>query len=347
MPGLRRSTLADVARRAGVSRTTASYILNGRSAQMRISPATAQRVQQAMRELDYRPNWSARTLRRSRTQTIGFLSDFVAGGGFAGELLNGASAAARACDHLLVIGETLGHADTERLLVEEMTDRQVDGIIYATLAAREVAVPEGLQRGGRLVLLNCTDPTYRGPCILADDECGGRQAATYLLGHTSSGPLHVVGDELDPRATAGPERLRGLLEVLAEAGRELSGQLSCAWDVLAARNVVDRWLARGTRPGTLVCMNDRIAMGTYQALAAHGLEVGMDVSVISFDGSELASWLRPSLTSLALPLRDMGERAVQVLMDPHGRGAGVVRLPLVLREGASVAPGDSARRSGR
>lgn len=349
MPGLRRSTLADVARRAGVSRTTASYILNGRTAQMRISPATEQRVQQAMRELDYRPNWSARTLRRSRTQTIGFLSDCVAGGGFGGELLNGASAAARACDHLLVIGETLGHPDTERLLVEDMIDRQVDGIVYATVAAREVALPDRLRQGGRVVTLNCVDPASPGPSVLPDDRGAGRQAAAYVLAHAPAGPIHVVGDDRDAQATAGAQRLRGLVETLQAAGRVLDGQLSCTWDVLSARNVLEDRLAGGMRPGTLVCMNDRIAMGAYQALANHGLQVGTDVSVLSFDGSEVATWLRPALTSLALPLRDMGERSVEILMSPQWRSAGTVRLPLVLREGASVARGPvgAPRRRGR
>src|SRR3954452_25595842 len=76
MPRLKKATLTDVARRAGVSVTTASYILNGRTAQMRISAATERRVQAAMHDLDYRPNWSARTLRGSSTQTIGVISDF-------------------------------------------------------------------------------------------------------------------------------------------------------------------------------------------------------------------------------------------------------------------------------
>ena len=85
-----------------------------------------------MDELDYRPNWSARTLRGSSTQTIGVISDFVASGDFASRLLSGASAAARRFDHVIVIGETLGNPEVERLLVEEMLDRQVDGILYAT-----------------------------------------------------------------------------------------------------------------------------------------------------------------------------------------------------------------------
>src|ERR1700712_2763670 len=126
----KKPTLTDVARSAGVSVTTASYILNGRTAEMRISPETERRVQAAIHDLDYRPNWNARTLRRASTQTIGVISDFVASGAFSSQLLTGASAAAREADHLLVIGESMGDRGAERLLIQDMVDRQVDGIIY-------------------------------------------------------------------------------------------------------------------------------------------------------------------------------------------------------------------------
>ena len=177
---VKKATLTDVARRAGVSVTTASYILNGRSSQMRISAETARRVKAAMQDLDYRPNWSARTLRRSSTQTIGLISDFVASGAFSSQLLTGASAAARQCDHLLVIGETMGDRAAEELLIEEMVERQVDGIIYATLAASIVQVPEKL-RHVRAVLLNCLDPERDLPAVLPDDLMGGRLAVEHLL----------------------------------------------------------------------------------------------------------------------------------------------------------------------
>ena len=129
-------TLSDVAARAGVSTTTASYILNGRTLEMRISSDTEQRVRRAATELAYRPNRSARNLRTASTATIGMISDFIAGGHVASHLLTGASAAAREPDHLVVIGESDGQPDVEARLIEEMLDRQVDGIIYATLAAR-------------------------------------------------------------------------------------------------------------------------------------------------------------------------------------------------------------------
>jgi LacI family transcriptional regulator len=331
----KKATLTDVAQRAGVSVTTASYILNGRSSQMRISAATERRVQAAMHELDYRPNWSARTLRGSSTQTIGVISDFVASGGFASQLLSGANAAARRFDHVIVIGETLGNPEVEGLLVEEMLDRQVDGILYATVAASRVDLPESL-KVGKTVLLNCVDPGLDLPVVVPDDVMGGRMAAEHLLAAGVANAVFVVGEDPTPEATAGIERLEGIMRALSGAGASLAGVVPCLWDVEPAFEAVNAWLATGPKPSALICLNDRVAMGTYQALAEHNLRVPHDVAVISFDGSDLAKWLRPRLTSLALPFTEMGMRAVEVLMDPGWRTVGITRLNPVLQPGASV-----------
>lgn len=331
----KKPTLTDVARQAGVSVTTASYILNGRTAEMRIALETESRVQAAIRDLDYRPNWNARRLRRSSTQTIGVISDFVASGAFSSQLLTGASAAAREADHLLVIGESMGNQAAERLLIEDMVDRQVDGIIYATLAASSVRVPEAL-RGVRSVLLNCIDPDQDLPAVLPDDEAGGRMAVDHLVSAGVTGEIYVVGDDPSPEVTAGRDRLRGISAALTKADWPLAGVVRCPWAVAPAHDAVASWLSTGARPGALICLNDRIAMGVYQALSEHDLRVADDVSVISFDGSELASWLRPCLTTLALPFNEMGTRAVQILMELGGQTKGVSLLPLEVELGASV-----------
>ena len=327
--------MTDVAQRAGVSVTTASYILNGRSTQMRISTATERRVQDAMNDLDYRPNWSARTLRGSSTQTIGVISDFVASGDFSSRLLSGANSAARRFDHVTVIGETLGNPEVERLLVEKMLDRQVDGVLYATVAASRVVLPEQLRKG-RTVLLNCLDPRVDLPVVMPDDRAGGRMAAEHLLAAGVAETVFVVGEDPTPEATAGRERMQGITAALKGAGARVAGVVPCTWDVGSAFASVDAWLSTQARPTALICMNDRVAMGTYQALAEHGLSVPEDVSVISFDGSDLAGWLRPRLATLALPFAEMGARAVEILMDSSWRRAGVTRLSPVLQPGASV-----------
>ncbi len=271
MQSTKRVTLLDVAVRAGVSTTTASYILNDRSAQMRISPDTERRVREAVADLGYRPNRSARTLRTANTATIGLVSDFLAGGHYASQMLLGASAAAREVDHLLMIGETDGDLDVEALYIEELLDRQVDGIIYATRTASRIRVPESL-RPRRTVLLNCFDPTADLPAVLPDEVAGGRLAARLLVDHGIGDGVYVVGEDPTPHAIAGPERLTGIHEALGDAGQVLAGVVECEWSVQGAFAAVSRWLAAGAEPRGLICLNDRVTMGAYQALAERGLD---------------------------------------------------------------------------
>lgn len=334
-----RATLADVARQAGVSTTTASYILNGRSAQMRIATGTVDRVRAAAETLGYRPDPSARSLRTRSTRSVGVISDLVAGGSFASQMLVGAGAAARALDHVLVIGESQGDRALEALLLEEMIDRRVDGIVYSTLVTSRIVAPAALHHLPA-VLLNCVDPTTDLPAVLPDEHEGGRSAVRELLAGARVERVWVVGEDPNPLALAGPERVAGIEAALAEAGLSLQGIVSCDWDVRRAYDAVTDFLRRGGRPDALICLNDRIGMGTYQALSDRGLRVPEDVPVVSFDGSDLAGWLRPELTSVVLPYEELGARAVELLLGSGQHPEGVVRLPMPVRRGGSV------RRSG-
>jgi LacI family transcriptional regulator len=332
--GTRKVTLTDVATRAGVSTTTASYIVNGRSAQMRISPATERRVRDAVASLGYRPNRNARSLRTATTSTIGVVTDFVASGMFSSAMLAGANSAAREADHLLVIGESEGDPAVRDQLLEEMLDRQVDGILFVTRTALRISTPSKL-RDTRAVLLNCWDPHRPAAAVVPDERAGGRTAAEVLLAAGIDTDVYVVGEDPQPDATAGPLRIRGVRERFRAYGAKVSGVVPCEWDVGAAYDAVDHWLTSGHRPRGLVCMNDRVAMGAYEALAEHDLPVPHEVSVVSFDGSDLARWLRPHLTSVALPFREMGALAVQLLLQP-GRSHGVHHVPMQLLAGESV-----------
>ena len=346
MSASRRATLADVARLAGVSGTTVSYIVNGRADEMRISVETQQRVREAVSELHYRPNRSARSLRTRTTKTIGVITDFVASGMFASRMLSGANAAARALDHVLVISETEGDPEVEGLLIDEMVERQVDGVVYVTRTTLVHEPPAG-RLDGRVVMLNCVDPARSMPSVLPDERAGGRAAAEALLASGLRGDVFVVGEDPTPHAIAGLLRLAGIGERMAESGVALSGVLPCDWAVEPAYDAISRWLDSGHRPRGLICLNDRVAMGVYQALGDHGLVVPDDVAVVSFDGSELASWLRPRVTSVALPFEQMGDLAVRLLLAPEGVEPGPHLVPMPLIEGQSVAaPGTTTHRLG-
>lgn len=335
-----RVTLADVARRAGLSKTAVSLVLNGREG-TRLSTEAHQRIFAAAEELGYRPNVAARSLRTRKTATIAFVSDIVATTRFAGGMIRGALDAAREHDHVLLIAETQGDAAFEKHAIDAMLDRQVDGVVYAAMATRRLTVPPALL-AGPVVLLNATSPDGL-PCVLPDDERAGRTAATALLSKGHRDRIAVIGrnrlKETDPEVSlAADARLHGIRAALAEVGATILREASCSdWLPEHGYAAMRSLLRKPQRPTAVVCMNDRLAFGAYQALADAGLSVPRDVSVVSFDDDPIAAWLRPSLSTVALPHEAMGRRAVELLLD-GGRRAGPALVPMTLRRRKSVAP---------
>lgn len=340
-----RVTMADVARRAGVSPTTASFALSGRT-DMRISDATREKVVAAAADLGYRPNVTARSLRTKSSRTIGFVSDTITTTPFAGEVIRGALDAAREQDHLLFITETGGDRDVESGLVNGLLDRQVDAVIYAAMYTHYVTPPPELH-GRRVVLLNCLAPGFDAPSVIPDEIGAGRTAGRALLaaGHTS-GIWAVGGHQALPCTPdgvfAGLERMRGLQEVLRDAGAGLDGVVECDWGAEDGYREVRRLLADGRRLRALVCATDRVSFGAYQALAEAGLAVPQDVSVVSFDDQDLASWLKPSLSTVALPHHELGRRAVELILGGDPLDASTHRVPMPLRERGSIGPARAA-----
>ncbi len=337
MPRSSKPTLSDVAARAGVAATTASYILNGRTLEMRISSDTEARVHRAARELGYRPNRTAQSLRTASTRIIGVVTDYVAGGMFSARILAGANTAARARDHVLMIGETDGDQGVMTDLVHEFVDRQVDGLLFVTRTTSTITLPRGLD-GTRVVTVNCVDRSTQHPSVLPDDHGGGRRAAEAILsvGVTGRpGEIVLVGESPTSEALAA-SRVAGLEERLHESGAVITARLECAWTLDDAYDALAGWLSGGGRPRVVVCLNDRIAWGVYHALADIPLAVPHEVSVISFDGSELGRWMRPTLASVALPFFEMGEEAVRILLDLKATGSVGMEMPLL--PGDSLAP---------
>lgn len=329
-----RVTLLDVANQAGVSRTTASFVLTGRR-DMRISAEAEQRVLQAARELDYRPNLLARSLRTNLSQTIGLLSDVIASEAYAGDIIRGSTTTALRHEHLLFVGETQGDPEVERQVVQGMIDRGVSGFIYASMYTRMVRISKTLAPH-RLVLLNSLARGKAHPTVVPDELAAGRSAAQELLDHGHHDRIVLVGEQ-PSTVVAAKERLTGIREILAEHGTDLADRIDVLWWPEHAYRAVGDYLATGARPSAFICLNDRTALGTYQAVQEAGLGIPHDVSIVSFDGSDLASWLRPALTSIAIPHFEMGRRAVELLLEPSPEPA-VHRIPMPVQHRDSVGP---------
>lgn len=338
----KRVTLSDVARRAGLSPAAASMILNGRP-DTRLSEEAHNRVNTAAAELGYRPNLAARSLRTEKTQTIGFVSDQVATTRFASGLIKGALDAAEKADHVVLVTETGGDPRREAAAIDALVDRQVDGIIFATMRARELFVPE-LPSGTRAVLLNATNPRYT-TSVLPDELQGGTDAIRRLCaaGHRSSIVLLGQSDELEKdafRSVTVGRRITGIRREMARSGIAFEAEESVwIWDPEFGYEAMNRLIDRVPDVRAVVCMNDRLAFGAHAALAERGLSVPDDVSLVSFDNDEVAAYLRPGLTTVALPHQQMGARAVELLLGDDAPGEHLVPMPLIERSSIAAPRG--------
>lgn len=311
-----RVTLVQVAARAGVSRTTAGYVLTGRDREMRIAEETRHRVLRAAAELNYRPNVLARSLRTAVDRPVAVLSDTLATEPWGGELLEGCLLEAAQHGRLVSVGETRRDPALAAALVEMFLDEGIEAFVVASVYPREIEVPVALE-GRRVVMLNCAALSPDVPAVLPDEVGGGRAAARLIVAQGLQERVWLVGDRAPHPYAPGRDRERGLREELAVHGSGLAEALDCAWEPEAAYEALVEALRSRPAPSVLVCLNDRVAFGAYQALAEVGLAVPDEVAVLAFETSVVAAWLRPAVTSVDRPLRAMGRRAVRRLLAPQ------------------------------
>ena len=335
--GTRRPTMADVARLAGVSPTTVSFVFNERP-DSGIPEATQQRVREAVEELGYRPNRQASGLRTKRTHTIGFVTDEIAVGPFAGRTISGALDLAWGRGHLMLIVNTSRNTRVLRLAVEELLDRQVDAIVFAAVGTRSATLPAAV-RHVPTVLVNCFSPRGTLPAVLPDEIAGGQVATQELIDAGHRRIAHITGL---PGSWATRKRLKGYHAALAAAGIAVEDHLVRAGDYHTDSGYerTRELLALQQPPTAIFCGNDRMALGAYFAVNEAGLRIPSDISIVGYDDQEeLASALRPGLTTVLLPYYDLGRWAVQQVLSgsvPSLPARTYLPCPLVRRR--SVGP---------
>lgn len=328
----KRVTLADVARLAGLSTTAASMILTGRP-DTRLSADAHAKVHAAAASLGYRPNVAARALRTDKSRSIAFISDYVATTRFASGLIRGALAAAEEAKHVMLVLETGGEPAREIQAVEAALDRQVDGLIFAAMRAREVFVPD-LPINVPTVMLNGTSARFP-VSVLPDEYRGGEQAVELLRAAGITEGVVLLGHNADEeaglfRSETIARRFAGIRAAMQSAGMRFLAELSCwNWEPGHGYELTRKQL-KAARPRAILCLNDRLAFGAYQALAEAGLKVPEDVALVSFDNDELASYLRPGLTTIGLPHEEMGRRAVELLLS-GANAPELIAMPVIER----------------
>jgi LacI family transcriptional regulator len=323
-------TLHDVARAAGVSVATVSFVANGRL-DVRMTDATRERVQRVIEELGYRPNALAKNLANGVSPFIGLVADAIATTPFAGQIIHGAQDEAWRHGYVLLVANTEGDQVVEARAIEMMREHQVQGILYSTWYHRAVDVPAGLDTA-RTVLVNCFAREGGMPAVVPDEVGGGRAATEMLLnaGHRRIAFLNTTSE-----SPAREGRLRGYRDALDAAG--------VAWDPSLVLDVQpDQAGGFGAVPALLdsqvtavFCHNDRVAMGLYDGLRDRGLRVPRDLAVVGFDNQEVISaHLRPGLSTVQLPHYELGVESVRLLLGDVTAPNGVLHVacPVVARD---------------
>jgi LacI family transcriptional regulator len=308
-----RVTIADVARKVGVSKVTVSYVVNGREGKVRISEETRQRIWEAIRELGYRPNALARALSRRRTNTIGVVMQYagIFGGwsGFMLELLHGASheAIEQQYDLLMYTGT---HGDD----AEHEANAVMDGRIDGALLLRDIDDPlsDILADNGFphvLIFTRARRPdVYYVDC---DNVKGGYLATKHLLSLGHRAIAHLRGSS---RAAPALDRWHGYVQAMREAGIEPEeGWVIEMHSPLSEADALATLLRSAKRPTAIFAWSDEVAIRAMQVLREMNLRIPEDVAVVGYDSTEVCNHTDPPLTSVRQPVYEMAREGVRTL----------------------------------
>jgi LacI family transcriptional regulator len=331
-----------------LSQTTVSLVLNDSPSAKSIPQETRKRVQEAAEKLNYRPNYFARSLRQSRSMSVGVLAPDLSEGYFT-RVMSGVVEELTAAHYFYF---TACH-DWKRELIEKyprmLVERAVDGFLLLNTPADQIAVPVPV------VAISSHSAGENLTNIILDHHQAVEQALTHLhsLGHRRIAIMR------GPRAIPDSEfRWEAIQQVAREMGIKLDPALviridSAGWSMKTGYHPMapeigykpmQALLERTRDFSAIFCFNDIAAIGAIRALKDAGLSVPGDVSVVGFDDIQSAAYSTPSLTTVRQPLTEMGKRGAQVLLERIANRekefpAEIVMMPeLVVRESTGPAP---------
>lgn len=318
MPSGKVATINDIARLSGVSKKTVSRIINQSPL---VRKDTREKVEALMREVGYVPDPLARGLAFRRSFLIGMVYDNPTAQ-YIVNMQYGALDALRDSGFELVVhpceSRSPGYIDGVRRFVQQ---QRLHGVILVPRASEDQALADMLgEIGCRYVRIAAVSLDATSRMVITHDREGAAEAADYLhaLGHRDI--ALITG----PRAyRSAIERTAGFVEALARHGIELPAAriLEAGYTFESGVAAAEKLLAGKRRPSAIFCGNDEMAAGVYKVALRSGIGIPQQLSVIGFDDSPLASRLWPALSSVRLPIRDMGRIAATMLLQPDAGAA--------------------------
>ena len=335
---MKRTTIEDVARKAGVGKVTVSYVLNGHSKVARISEGTQQRVREAADALEYRPNALARMLSKGRTDNLAVVfqrgSHFSGWSGFTSEVMRGVTTAANEIGYDLTL-------HTREVAPEAEADVLADGRFDGALLLRDEGDPllEALTQRGMPCVQFFSRAMGDLPFVDADNYSGGRLATRHLL---ELGHRRIAMVRGPQRSNASNDRYAGYRDALENAAVGVAPErVASIPSPLSDLEPFRRLMRAEGRPTAVFCWSDEVAFALLPLLRELGLRVPEDVSLVGFDSLAACEQAVPALTSVRQPVFEMAGQATRLLgslvcKEPHAVRQVLVPLSLDVRR--STAP---------
>lgn len=333
-------TAQDVARRAGVSTSTVSHVLNGTRV---VSDDLRERVLRAFDELDYEPNAVARSLKIKRSNTIGLIISDISNVFFTA-IARGVEDVAQESGYALILCNSDDDASKEAEYLRLLRARRVDGLVIAPAGDRHDALVRLVQSQFPLVLVDRDVPGLDASTVTIDNESAAFAAVNHLIG---LGHRRIAMVASWPRFIPNQARVAGYRRALEEAGIPEDRGLFAP---VAGRSEEARLAAAGLldldpRPTAFFASTNQMTMGTIAAIYDHGLNIPDDIALVGFDDVAWASVLHPRLTTVAQPTYELGRTAAQLLLtlikdDPLAPSRRVILgARLIVRESAGEVAG--------
>ncbi|MBA3875024.1 MAG: LacI family DNA-binding transcriptional regulator [Anaerolineae bacterium] len=306
----KRPTMRDVAENVGVSIQTISAVINNKP---EITLQTRQRVMDAIHQLGYRPDRTARSLRTGQSHTLALIVSDIANPSFA-TIASTAEDCAQTNGYYLTVHNTHDDPVREEKYVQAAAERGLDGVILVSAEDRmdSSIVLENAQIP--FVAIDRIPEGYTGLSVTLDNVKAGQLAARHLLGLGHTRLAHISGPL---RLRLARERLSGFETVLQEKGLSLKPEWVCEsnWYCEEGYLAMKKMLQSSPLPTAVFAANDRMAIGAIQAIYEVGLRVPEDISVIGLDDIEVSAYHIPALTTIRQPFANLATQAIQILLD--------------------------------
>ncbi|MEW5958410.1 MAG: LacI family DNA-binding transcriptional regulator [Chloroflexota bacterium] len=303
-------SIKDIAKVMNISYSTVSRALNDSP---RVNPETRRRIQDKAAEMGYLPSAVARSLVTRRTHIIGLVVTTITDLFFA-EVIHAIEETAVKYKYNVILANSNGKPEHEVEVIRALRERRVDGIILISPYSSKENPFTGTEIDLPVVAVNKFYQEYIGYSVGVDNHNSSREATQHLLdlGHRRIAHIAGLPEEWDSM-----ERQKGYEQALQAGGLPVDPALIVRSDgrPKAGTEAMQQLLALPARPTAVFCYNDATALGAMRAAYAAGRRIPQDLSVVGFDDIDLARYFEPPLTTIAQPKREMGGKAVQMILN--------------------------------